>query len=139
MTKIIEEIRIVNVIYNFFKHFEVWCGPSPVTPDAHELEKYFSKNLQMFNNGQLVVKGGANYLERLKKFQQMYSNFKISAPLEKPLVTGNQASIYYQLDLTTHANQHKQIYVMGLFTIEEDKISRWVEVTHEKWTSNWDK
>ncbi len=139
MVKVSNEIRFVNVIYNFFKHFEVWCGRSPVTPDASELEKYFSKNLQMINNGQLVVKGGANYMARLHKFQQLYSNFKVSAPLEKPLISGNHVSIYYQIDLTTHSNQQKQIFVMGLFTIEEDKISRWVEVTHEKGLENWDK
>lgn len=139
MSQIAEETRIVNTIYNFFKHFETWCGPSHVTPSTDEFDKYFTKNFQMFNNGNLVVKGAAHYLDRLKKFQQMYSNFKISAPLEKPMISGSQAAIYYQLDLTTTANQHKQIYVMGLFTIEEGKISRWVEVTHEKGSSSWDK
>lgn len=137
MNKIADDTRIVNVIYNFFKHFETWCGPSHTNPAAADVEKFFSKNLQMFHNGELVVKGGANYFERVQMFKKMYSNFKISAPLEKPLINGNQACIYYQFDLTTPSNQHKQIYVMGLFTIEEDKISRWVQVTHEKGSASW--
>lgn len=138
MTKSVDDTKMINTIYNFFKHFEVWCGPSPATPSINELEKYLSKHLQMFNNGQLVVRGAANYLDRLQKFQKIYSNFKVSGPLEKPVITGNQAAIYYQLDLTTHTNQHKQICIIGLFTIEDDKISRWVEVTHDKDTSSWD-
>lgn len=139
MTKNIEENKILNVIYDFFKQFQSWCGPSPVTPSASELEKYFSKNLQMFNNGHLVVKSAASYLDRLKKFQQKYSDFKISEPLEKPLICDNRAAIYYRLDLTTHKKQTQQIYIMGLFTIEDGKIKHWVEVTNEKDAGNWDK
>lgn len=138
VTKSLDKTSILNVVYNFFKQFQTWCGPSAITPSANELEKYFSKNLQMFNNGQLVVKGAANYLDRLKKFQKKYSKFQISEPLEEPLITDNHGTIYYKLDLTTQSGEHKQVYIMGLFTIEDNKISRWVEVTHEKGAGNWD-
>ena len=138
VTKNLDKTKNLNAIYNFFNQFKNWCGPSPVTPDINEIEKYLSKNLQMFNNGQLVVSSAANYLDRLKKFQKKYSDFKISEPIEEPLICNNQAAIYYKLDLTTHNGQHKQVYIMGLFTIEKDKISRWIEVTNEKDVGNWD-
>jgi hypothetical protein len=139
VTKTLDKTKIVGVIYDFFKQFKQWCGPSAVTPSANELEKYLSKNLQMFNNGQLVVKSAAHYLDRLKKFQSKYSSFQISEPLEEPLVEDNRASIYYKLDLTTRNKQHIEVYIMGLFTIEQDKISRWIEVTNEKGMELWDK
>ncbi|MEX1012393.1 MAG: hypothetical protein WDZ27_01730 [Waddliaceae bacterium] len=128
----------LKVVYDFFKKFPSWCGPSPETPTVEELEKFFSKEVQMFNNGKLIVQGGSHYLERLKNFQKMYSSFKISDPLEEPLIHENRASIYYTLDLTTHNGEHKQIYIMALFTIENHKIRRWVEVTHEKNSQKWD-
>jgi hypothetical protein len=137
-TKSLDKTKNLNIIYDFFKEFQTWFGPSAYTPTANELEKYLSKNLQMFNNGQLVVKSAANYLDRLQKFQKKYSNFQISEPLEEPLIHDNQATIYYQLDLTTKSGQHKQVFIMGLLTIEDNKISRWIEVTNEKGASNWD-
>jgi predicted alternative tryptophan synthase beta-subunit len=138
VTKSLDKNKILNIVYDFFKQFQTWCGPSAITPSVNELEKFFSKNLQMFNNGQLVVKNAANYLDRLQKFQKKYSSFKISEPLEDPLMSDNQVAVYYQLDLTTQNGQHKQIFIMGLFTIEDNKISRWIEVTQEKGAGNWD-
>lgn len=138
VTKSLDKTKVLSIVYDFFKKFQVWCGPSSVIPSTEELEKIFSKNLQMFNNGQLIVKSAVNYLDRVQKFQKKYSAFKISEPLEEPLISDNQATIYYRLDLTTHNGQHKQIYIMGLFTVEDNKISRWVEVTHEKGAGNWD-
>jgi hypothetical protein len=137
-TKTLDKTKILHVIYDFFNQFKHWCGKSPVNPSGKDLEKYLSKDLQMFNNGQLVVKGAANYLDRLHKLQKKYSNFQISEPLEEPLVSGNQAAISYKLDLTTHNGQHKQVYVIGIFTLEDDKISRWTEVTSEKGVGSWD-
>lgn len=137
-TKTLEKSKLLNVVFDFFKQFPTWCGPSPVTPNIHDLEKYLSKNLQMFNNGQLVVKSSANYLDRLQKFQKKYSNFQVSQPLEEPLISDNKATLYYRLDLTARNGQHKQIFIMALMTIENDKISRWVEVTNEKGTEHWD-
>lgn len=137
-TKNLDKSKILNVIYDFFKQFKTWCGRTPVTPSIDELEKYLSRNLQMFNNGQLVIKGAANYLDRLKKFQKKYSNFQISEPLEEPTICDNQVALYYKLDLTTHEGQQKQVYIMGQITIEDKKISRWIEVTNEKGAGNWD-
>lgn len=136
--KSLDKNKTLNIIYDFFKQFKTWCSRSPATPSVEELEKYLSRNLQMFNNGQLVVKGSANYLDRLKKFQKKYSNFQISEPIEEPTVCDNQAVLYYKLDLTTHDGQHKQVYIMGQLTIEDNKISRWIEVTSEKGAGNWD-
>jgi hypothetical protein len=138
-TKTLDKTKMLSVIFDFFKQFKTWCGESPVTPSANELEKYFSKNLQMFNNGQLVVKGGAHYLDRLKQFQRKYSGFHISEPLEEPIVCGNQAALYYRIDLITRQGEKKQVYILGMLTMEDDKISRWVEVTNEKGTRpQWD-
>lgn len=131
-TKSLEKTNVKSIVYDFFKQFPTWVGRSAVTPTVEQLDKYLSKNLQMHNNGQIVAKSSANYLDRLKKFQKKYSNFQISEPLEEPLIVGNQASIYYRLDLTTSTGQHKQVYIMGLFTIHDDKISKWIEVTNEK-------
>lgn len=138
VTKTLDKTKTLHVVDEFFKQFDIWCCRDPITPSVSELEKYLSKNIQIFNNGQLIVKSSTNYLDRIKKFQKKYSNFQISEPLEEPLIRDNQGVIYYRLDLTTQKGEHKQVYIMAHFTIENDKISRWVEVTHEKGLNTWD-
>jgi hypothetical protein len=139
VTKSLEKTKNVALVYEFFKQFSIWCGSSPVTPTPHELEKYLTKDVQMTTNGQLVVKSAADYLERIKKLQKKYSFFQISEPIIEPITSGHHATIYYKIDLTTHKGEHKQVFIMGSFAIEEDKIKRWVQVTAEKDAGNWDK
>lgn len=130
-TKVQEKTKL-SVIYDFFKQFPKWCGKQAVTPTVSDMEKYFAANMQMFNNGKLVAKGPASYLDRLQKFQKKYADFQISQPLEEPILSENRGVLYYKLDLTAHNGQHKQIYIMGMFTLDHEKISKWVEVTSEK-------
>lgn len=138
MVKTLEKPKTINIVSEFFKQFTKWIGPSAQTPTVQELEKFLSTNLQMFNNGKLVAKSASAYLERLKNFQKMYSSFKISQPLEEPLLHDDRAAIYYKLDLTTQNGQHKEVFILGLLTVEHDKISRWIEVTSDKEASSWD-
>lgn len=138
VTQHIDKTKIINIVYSFFNHFSEWCGANAITPSVSELEKHLASKVQMYNNGQLVVNGAADYLNRLKKFQKKYSSFQISQPLEEPLISGNRGAIYYKLDLSTHEGKRRQVFITGLFTIEDDKISRWVEVTNEKNGGNWD-
>ncbi len=137
-TKSLDKSKCLQVINDFFKECQVWCGPAARVPSVSEIEKHLSKNFQLYNNGHLVARSAVNYLERLQKFQKKYSSFKISQPIEEPLILDNQVAMYYQLDLTTKTNQHKTVYIMGLGTIEDNKISKWVEVTNEKGAGNWD-
>jgi hypothetical protein len=138
MVKTLEKPKLVNTIFEFFKHVSEWVGPSAHTPTIQELEKYLASNLQMFNNGNLVLKSAAEYLERLKKLQKMYYKMEVSKPLEEPLIQDDRASVYYKLDLTTQDGHHKEVFILGLLTIKHDKISRWVEVTSVKDAANWD-
>lgn len=137
-TKTLEKSKNVTVVYDFFKLFKTWFGRTAATPSVSELEKHFSKNFQLTNNGQVVARGAANYLPRLQKFQKKYSEFQISEPLEEPIISDNKVVLYYKLDLTSHTGQHKQIFIMGLFTIEDNKIGRWVEVSNDKASDHWD-
>jgi ketosteroid isomerase-like protein len=130
-TKSADKTQMLQVVTDFFKQFKRWFGLSAVAPDAHELEKYLSTDMEMFENGRLVVSGGARYLDRLQKFQKKYRQFDISDPLEEPIAMGNRVALYYRIDITTHDGKHKQAYLMGLFTIKEGKISHWIEVTNE--------
>lgn len=132
MPKTLERTKGLHVVSEFFKQFSKWCTPGAAAVTLNDLEKYISKDLQMYNNGKQVARSSANYLERVQKFQKKYAKFQVSEPIEEPLVNENRASIYYKVDLTTQNGQHKQVFILGMFTLENDKISHWVEVSNEK-------
>lgn len=132
MPKTLERTKGLHVVSEFFKQFSKWCAPGAAAVTLNDLEKYISKDLQMYNNGKQVARSSANYLERVQKFQKKYTKFQVSEPIEEPLVNENRASIYYKVDLTTQNGQHKQVFILGMFTLENDKISHWVEVSNEK-------
>lgn len=136
--KTMEKTNAIEVIYQFFRQFPKWCGKSAVTPSVNELQQYLAKNFQLHNNGELKVKSAENYLERLKKFQKKYVNFNISKPLIEPLIQNNRATIYYKLDLTTFDGHHQEVYIMATFTIENNQIAQWFEVSSEKAAGRWD-
>lgn len=136
--KTLDKTNAVEIVYHFFHQFPKWCGKSATTPSVNELQQYLAKNFQLYNNGTLQVKSAENYLERLKKFQKKYVNFNISKPLVEPLTQNNRATIYYKLDLTTFDGQHKEVFIMATFTVEDNRIVQWFEVSSEKAAGHWD-
>lgn len=136
MVTVLDQTQAIKVIYGFFKDFQAWISQSK-TVNVSDLEHHLAKNFQITSNGQSKAKSAADYLKRLQKFQQKYSRFEISQPLEEPLIQGNRLALHYRVDLTTRSGQHKQIQIMAMANIQDNKILQWHQVIHEG-SSEWD-
>lgn len=131
--------KALNIVYDFFHQFQTWLSTQKV-PTQSEVEKFLSPQFKITSNGHLVGRTAADYLNRIKKFQEKYSRFDISKPLEEPIVSGNEIAIYYRVDLTPRkGGAGKQVYILALGTIEENHITRWTQVAHQNGTGDWDK
>lgn len=129
----------VEVVYNFFHYFEKWLS-QPKADIGPELDKHLAKTFTIFSNGQQVAKNEEEYKKRMLLFKEKYSEFKISQPIEEPIISGNQAIIHYKVDLKTHKGEKKQVQIMAMATIADDKIARWIQVASEAGGSqSWDK
>lgn len=129
----------LSTVYDFFKQFQTWISSGKV-PAQSEVERYLSPHFKITSNGHLIGRNAADYLARIKKFQEKYSRFEISKPLEEPIHHGNEIAIYYRVDLTPkNGGSPKQVFILALGTIEEHHITRWTQVTHQQGSSDWDK
>lgn len=127
----------VQSIYNFFHYFEKWIS-QPKT-DINEVDKFLTKSFCLFSNGKQECKNLDDYKKRMQFFKERYCEFKISEPLEEPIVTGNQAIVHYCINLKTHDGEKRSVQIMAMGTLENEKISRWIQVVGETHKGSWDK
>jgi hypothetical protein len=137
-TKTLDKTQAIHVIYEFFKHFQK-CINQSIEPNLAELEQYITKNFQITSSGHPVAKSSADYLKRLQNFQKKHSKWEISKPLEEPLVQDNRITLFYKVNLTSKTGEKKEVYIMAIGTIEDNKIRSWNQVAHEQGTGSWDK
>ena len=134
----VDKTQALKVIYDFFKQFQKLLT-QPAPPKLSDIEVHLAKNFLITSNGRTVGKSSADYLNRLLKFKQKYARFEISKPLEEPLSSGNQIALHYKVDLTAHNGERKEVQIMAIGTIEDNKLAHWNQVAHEVNTGNWDK
>jgi hypothetical protein len=134
----IDKTQALQVIYEFFTYFQK-CITQSKAPNASEIEQHLSKNFEISSNGQIVGKTAAEYLTRMQKFQKKYSRFEISKPLSEPVLQDNRLAIFYKVNLTAQTGQNKEVFIMALANIEDNKIRSWTQVANEKGTGDWDK
>jgi hypothetical protein len=133
----LEKTQAISTIYNFFTYFESWIRKgTPV--DLEELERYLTKDFQFISNGKQLAASAANYAERMETFRKKYTKFEISQPLEEPFISENQIVLNYQIDVTSHDNEHGKITIMAMGTIENNKIQKWAQVANAKGIQDWD-
>lgn len=138
-TPLLSRERALNILYDFYHHLQGWIS-SGKPPVQAEVEKYLSPNFRITSNGSLIGKTAADYLARVKKFQEKYSRFEFSKPLEEPILNGNEMAIYYRLDLTPRkGGAPRQIFILATATFDENHITRWTQVTHERGSNEWDR
>lgn len=109
-----------------------------VLPDLSVWEKLFSKNYQFTSNGVLKCRNINEYIRRYERLQDTYSKIKFSGPIIEPLISGNQFVLHQSIELTTYDDERFQVLMMAIATVENGKLSRWVQVTHEMGSQDWD-
>lgn len=120
-----------TLINNFFKQFQV-CLNQPGTNISHSLEKLLSSDFQLTTNGHHVCKNFSDYLHKLEKLHKKISHLSIQGPIEDPILGDNQIALQYEVHFTPHSGAKKIMFVMAQATIEDHKIARWSQVSHEK-------
>lgn len=134
----VKQEKQVESIYNFFHFFEKWIS-QPSKEISSELDKYLTKSFSFFSNGEQLAKSEVDYKKRMLFFKEKYAEFKISKPLEEPIISGNQVIIHYAIDLKTHSGEKRQVQIMAMATLEGEKINRWIQVAGEGHHKGWDK
>jgi hypothetical protein len=136
-TKNLSQTEVKELINNILKllHENI---QEDVIPDSSVWEKFFAKNYQFISNGVLKCRNINDYLRRYEHLQDTYSHIKFSGPIEDLVISGNQFTLHQSIDLVRHDGSKFQVLMMAIGTVENGKLFRWVQVTHETGIRDWD-
>lgn len=137
-TKPLNKGVFLALVNDFFEQFQNCCNrPNP--PTGKELDKVLTSDFQLISNERVVVKNLQDYLKRIKMFRDKYEHFDIIGPLEEPIIADNKIALQYEIKLTDRDGREQIVCIIAFATIQDQKISRWQQVTHEKGIGTWDK
>jgi hypothetical protein len=129
--------EMLDLVNNFFGIFERICNQDKA-PSPSDLDRLLTRNFTMNSNGQTQCRSLTDYLKRLVNLRSKYTHFDIAGPLEAPIISDNQIALHYEMDLKGRDGEDRQVYIMATATLQDGKISNWIQVTHEKNFHKWD-
>lgn len=133
----LDKKQALSLLNDFLRQFQTTCN-QPNPPKSSDFERYLSRNFQISSNNHIVGKNLAEYLNRVAKFQKKYSHIELTDFNLEPLISGNKLIIQYDANLTSRNGQKIQMNFMVIITIEDNLITHWDQVAHEKGSSHWD-
>lgn len=128
----LNKAQALSFLNELLSNLSNWCNQENPAPRINDLEKFLAKNFELVSNDVSLVKGIDKYLQRLEHLRSKYETFEIIGPLEEPLLCDNKIICYYDLNLGFADGETRDVCIMAIATIENNKVTRWVQVTHDK-------
>jgi len=130
-TPTLDKAQVKALLSGIFEQFQEF-GNQQETPNINDLGKYFANNLQFLCNGKPTCKNLTDFLHRTTNILKQYPSYSFSRLFDELLIPDNKVVIRYDCDLVARNNQKSQINIMAILTIENNKVTQWSEVVHEK-------
>ncbi len=111
-------------------------GNGSSSPNAGELQRFFSTQFQLINNDRKVCSNLNDYVKRLQDIQKENSQATYSNLLEEPIVAGNKVVIRYGAELANKSGKRSKYQIIAILTFQDDKITQCTEVIHEVGSSS---
>lgn len=129
-TYALDKSKALQVLNNFLEQFCNCCN------QKHPPKSDYFKNIlpQDFNNsssGKQIGKNIQDFLERIQNVQKKYSHIDITH-LHECLISGNHAIIQFDMHLTLRNGAKSLLNIMAIATINDNLITHWSQVSHEK-------
>lgn len=126
----LDKKQATTLIDAFIDKFQKCCNHSGPA-NAAEFEKILSRNFQQTSNGQLIGRTLSDHLVRISNLQKKYSHLQIG-PRPECLISGNKAVVSYEMNLTARNGAKSTLCFISIATIEDNLITQWTMVSHEK-------
>ncbi len=129
-TQPLEKQKALQLLNNFFDHFKNCCRQKQA-PDAHSFQNIISQDFHNMSNGAMIGKNAHDFLKRIQDVQKKFSMVEFSR-LQDCLMAGNKAILEYDINLTAQNGEKHQLHTIAIATIDNDLITHWTQVSHEK-------
>lgn len=104
---------------------------------AAEWERWLSNHFHITSNGKVIAHNLKEYLSDVENFQKRYSHCEIHLMRDECVCADNHLTCYYKVELIGRNNQKVDLQMMAIATIEHDRITKWLQVAHEKGSGHW--
>ena len=113
-------------------------GKTNAKADAGKLGRYFSPSLQLVSNENNVVSNLNQFQERIATWKSNFPTTTYSKLLVEPVVSANRVAIRFNAEPTDKSGKKHRLQIIAILTLENDKVTSWHEVIHEKGTGSVD-
>lgn len=127
----IDKQQTMKFLSHFFETFQKCCNQQG-SVNASVLEPFLAKNFTLTANDFVASRSLSDYMNRIAQFQKKFSHVEVSGPTPDFCVFGNKFCVQYTIDFTLRNGHKNEVLVMALGTMEDNKISSWKQITHEK-------
>jgi hypothetical protein len=129
-TQALDKQKALQMLNNFLNQFKNCCKQKQ-PPNAANFENILSHDFQNSSNGKLIGKNIQDFLKRIQEVQKKYPHVEFSH-LQDCLISGNKATIQYDMTLTSQNGEKRLLNTMAIATIDGDLITHWSQVSHDK-------
>lgn len=134
---ILDKNETIALLKGFLDEFQN-CINQSKKPTPAEFEKYLARTFQIASNGKEIAHNLSEYTSRIENFQKRYSHCEIHLIRDDTLCADHHFACHYRVDLTPRSGHKIQLHMMAIATVENDRITQWKQVAHEKGTSHWE-
>jgi hypothetical protein len=129
----LDKRQTLALIEHFFDAFQKCCN-QPGTDASTLFEPYLSKNFQLTSSDHHIARNFNDYLKHCAQYREKFSHIEIAGPTSEPVINSNRFAFQYTVDYTLHNGQKNEVFIQAIATVEDNKISAWSQVAHEKGT-----
>lgn len=134
---VLDKTKALLTINEFLQKFEEVIS-SHQAPNLSDFDSLLCPNFKLFINGRLDIKDLSHYLKQIMVYQKGFNSIDLSDLLDEPIIEGNKVVIQYDANLNGSNGQQSLVNIMAIVIFEDNKISQWIQVAHEKGESQWD-
>ncbi|HSX25755.1 MAG TPA: nuclear transport factor 2 family protein [Chlamydiales bacterium] len=120
-----------DVVYRLFEWYRNYSEKAEAVPTIAELECFFTPDFHVISNGIEVCTSCRDYLPHFSTLKNNCRSARTSPFLEEPIISDDKVVIRYNADVEEISGRKVQLQVIAILTLEQGKISKWVEVLHE--------
>lgn len=126
----LDKQKALRLINNFLDQYKNCCNQK-AQPNPSAFKNILAPQVHNVTSGKEIGKNVDDILNRIKHCQKEYTRIEFDH-IDDCLIADDKAIIQYNMKRTAQDGKKDTINVMAVVTIEDNLITQWSMVSHEK-------
>lgn len=132
----VDKQKATQLLKKFLEQYKNCCKQKQA-PNAASFESMLAPNFQNTSNGRVIGRNIQDVVTRIQTIQKRFASIDFSN-IQECLVSGNRATVEYDMTLMAHNGEKRVLHAIAIATIDGDMITQWTQVSHNKETDHLD-